>query len=53
MPLENIRYRVKEMPNGQKVRLAFSNETDEVLEAKALTPKSLRHKATQRYKRKR
>lgn len=45
MPLEGVRYRVKEMPNGQKVRLAFDNETNKVVEAVALRPKKLRYKA--------
>jgi len=53
MPLdEEVRYRVKSMPNGQKVRLAFSTETNEVVEAKALSPKPLKYKAKQRRKRK-
>ena len=51
MPLEGVRYRVKGMPNGQKVRLAFDISTNEVVEAQALPPKKLRHKALAKKKR--
>jgi len=51
MPLEGVRYRVKAMPNGQKVRLAFDNDTNKVVEAVALPPKKLRSKAKEKRKR--
>lgn len=51
MPLEGVRYRVKAMPNGQKVRLAFDTQSNEVVEAVALPPKKLRHKALAKRKR--
>lgn len=51
MSIEGVRYRVKSMPNGQRVRLAFDNETNKVVEATALAPKKLRFKARQKRKR--
>ena len=41
MPLpEGTRYRVKTMPSGKKVRLAFAKGTNKVIEAKSLKSKA-------------
>lgn len=36
MPLSNVRYRVKTTRKGEKIRLAFSKRTGDVVEAKNL-----------------
>ena len=40
-----IRYTVQPSPSGQKVRFALNAQTGEMLDAVALPPKRLRHKA--------
>jgi hypothetical protein len=45
MPLEDVRYRVKDGEDGRKVRLAFDIKTNEVVEAVAMPPKKLSAKA--------
>ena len=46
-----INYKVHPMPNGQKVRVASDSQTGQMLDAQALPPKKLRHKALARKKR--